>query len=98
MELEDDTPGHLAYNAGGYTSTRQPLDIFRSLILYNLWTERCKQHFDDQYSMQKFFSKPRWRRLRSVWPLGRLLDLTAPPDPRTFRVVLSLLLGRNGYT
>jgi hypothetical protein len=50
VELEDDTPGYLAYNAGGYTYTRQPLDIFRSLILYNLWTERCRQHFDDQYS------------------------------------------------
>jgi hypothetical protein len=53
VELDDDTPGLLAYNAGGYTYTRQPLDIFRSFILYHLWTERCRKHFDDQYSLQK---------------------------------------------
>ncbi len=53
VELDDDSPGHLAYNAGGFTYTRQPLDIFRSFILYNLWTERCRKHFDDQYSLQK---------------------------------------------
>jgi hypothetical protein len=52
-ELDDDTPGLLAYNVGGYTYTRQPLDIFRSLILYHLWTERCRKHFDDRHSLQK---------------------------------------------
>ncbi len=53
VELDDDTPGLLAYNPGGYTYTRQPLDIFRSLILFHLWTERCRKHFDDQYSLKK---------------------------------------------
>jgi len=24
-----------------------------SLILYNPWTERCRKHFDDRYSLQK---------------------------------------------
>jgi hypothetical protein len=36
MELDDDTLGLLAYNVGGFTYTRQLLDIFRSLILYHL--------------------------------------------------------------
>jgi hypothetical protein len=53
VKLDDDTPGLLAYNAGGFTYTRQPLDIFRSIILYHLWTERCRKHFDDRYSLQK---------------------------------------------
>ncbi len=35
-ELDDNTPGLLAYNIGGFTYTCQPLDIFRSLILYHL--------------------------------------------------------------
>jgi hypothetical protein len=52
-ELDDDKPGLLAYNEGGYTYTRQPLDIFRSLILYHLWTERCRMHFDDCHSLPK---------------------------------------------
>jgi len=51
VELDDNTPGLFAYNTRGFTYTRQPLDIFRSLILYNLWTERCRKHFDDRYSM-----------------------------------------------
>jgi hypothetical protein len=53
VELDDDTLGLLAYNPGGFTYIRQPLDIFRSLILYHLWTERCRKHFDDPYSLQK---------------------------------------------
>jgi hypothetical protein len=52
-ELDDDTPGLLAYNPGGYTYTRQPLDIFMSLILYHMWIERCRKHFDDHYSLEK---------------------------------------------
>jgi hypothetical protein len=52
-ELDDDTPGLLAYNPRGFTYIRQPLNTFRSLILYHLWTERCRKHFDDRYSLQK---------------------------------------------
>jgi hypothetical protein len=51
VELDDDTPGLLTYNARGFTYTRQSLDIFKSFILYNLWTERCRKHFDDRYSL-----------------------------------------------
>jgi hypothetical protein len=53
MEIEDDPPGFLAYHTNGYTYTRQPLNILRSLILYNLWLERCRKHFDNHYSLQK---------------------------------------------
>jgi hypothetical protein len=83
VELDDDTPGHLAYNTGGYTYARQPLDIFRSLILYNLWTERCRKHFDDQYSLQKVLLQAwvatvevgtaTWKAIRSHCP-------ARPPD------------------
>ncbi len=53
MEIDDDPLGLLAYQTGGYTYPRQPLDILRSLILYNLWLERCRKHFDNHYSLQK---------------------------------------------
>jgi hypothetical protein len=51
MEREDDTLGLLAYHAGGFTYPRQPLDILRSLIVYTLWTERCRMHFVSKYSL-----------------------------------------------
>ncbi len=51
LEHEDDPPGLLAYHAGGFTYPRQPLDILRSLIVYMLWTERCRKHFDNKYSL-----------------------------------------------
>jgi hypothetical protein len=37
-------------------------------------------------------------RSRSVWPLGRPLDLTAPPRTSPSNLALSLRLERNGYT
>jgi hypothetical protein len=55
VELDDDILGLLAYNAGRFTYPRQPLDVLRSLILYHLWTERCRKQFDDRYSLQKVF-------------------------------------------
>jgi hypothetical protein len=53
METDNDPPVLLAYHTGRYTYPRQPLDILRSLILYNLWLERCKKHFNNHYSLQK---------------------------------------------
>jgi hypothetical protein len=29
------------------------LDILRSFLLYYLWSERCRRHFSDQYSLNK---------------------------------------------
>jgi hypothetical protein len=52
LETEDDTPGQLAYHAGGFTYPRQPLDLLRSFTLYHIWTERCKKHFGDQHSVK----------------------------------------------
>jgi hypothetical protein len=49
---EDDPPGLLAYHKGGFTYLRQPLDILRSLLLYYLWSKRCRKHFDDHYSLK----------------------------------------------
>jgi hypothetical protein len=48
--------------------------------------------------LKKSSYKPGWRRWRSVWPLGRLLDLTALPETRTSNVALSLTLEKNGFT
>jgi hypothetical protein len=51
LEHEDDPPGLLMYHTGGFTYLRQSLDILRSLLLYHLWTERCRRHFGDHYSL-----------------------------------------------
>ncbi len=57
IEHDDDPPGLLAYHIGGFTYPRQPLDILRSFILYHLWSERCKKHFSDQYSLKKVLTQ-----------------------------------------
>jgi hypothetical protein len=38
---------------GGFSYTKQPLDILHNFILYFLWSKRCRKHFDDQYSSRK---------------------------------------------
>jgi hypothetical protein len=53
IEREDDPPGLHAYHIGGFTYLRQPLDILRTFILYYLWSERRRKHFDDSYSLNK---------------------------------------------
>jgi hypothetical protein len=53
IEREDDLPGPHAYHIGGFTYLRQPLDILRTFILYYLWSERYRKHFDDSYSLNK---------------------------------------------
>jgi hypothetical protein len=52
IEQKDDPSGLLAYHTGGFTCPRQPLDILRSFIVYRLWTERCRKHFDNKYSLK----------------------------------------------
>ncbi len=32
---------------------RQPLDILRSFLLYYLWSERCRKHFDGLHSLKR---------------------------------------------
>ncbi len=47
---EDDDPSDLhCYHTGGFSYRRQPFDILRSFLLFYLWSERCRRHFDDQY-------------------------------------------------
>jgi len=53
IEQEDDPHGLLAYHTGDFTYPRQPLDILRSLLLYYLWSERCRRHFNDLYSLNQ---------------------------------------------
>ncbi len=57
IEHEEDPPGLHAYHPGGYTYLRQLLDILRTFILYYLWSERCRKHFDDCYSVDKVLSQ-----------------------------------------
>ncbi|CAM6003229.1 unnamed protein product [Sphagnum balticum] len=78
MEHEDNPPGLLAYHTSDFTYTRQPLDILRSFILYHLWSERCRKHFNDHYSLQKVLlqawvatvevSMATWKAIRSHRP------------------------------
>jgi len=56
-EREEDPLNLLAYHQGGFTYLRQPLDILRSLILYYLWSKRCRKHFDDQYSLKQVLTQ-----------------------------------------
>jgi hypothetical protein len=51
---DDDNPPNLhSYHMGGFTYHRQPLNILRSFLLYYLWSERCRKHFDGQYSLKR---------------------------------------------
>jgi hypothetical protein len=53
IEQEEDPPNLHGYHIGGYSYVRQPLDILRSFLLYYLWSERCRKHFNDQYSLKR---------------------------------------------
>ncbi len=53
FEDDDDPPDLHGYHKGGFTYRRQPLDILRSFLLYYLWSERCRRHFDNQFSIKK---------------------------------------------
>jgi hypothetical protein len=51
---EEDDPSDLhRYHPGGFSYWKQPLDILRSFLLYYLWSERCRRHFDGQYSLKR---------------------------------------------
>jgi hypothetical protein len=53
FEKEDDPPDLHNYHTSDFTYRRQPLDILRSFLLYYLWSERCRKHFDSQYSLKR---------------------------------------------
>jgi hypothetical protein len=53
FEEEDDPPDLQRYHTSGFSYRRQPLDILRSFLLYYLWSERCRKHFDGQYSLKR---------------------------------------------
>jgi hypothetical protein len=98
IERKDDPPGLLTYHTGGFTYPKQPLDILRSFILYHLWLERCRNHFGEQYSTRKVVTQKRVATMRSVWPLGRPLDLTGPPRTLISKLALSLISKESGFT
>jgi hypothetical protein len=86
IEQEDDAPGLLAYHTGGFTYPRQPLDILRSFIVYRLWTERCRKHFDDKYSLKATLTQA-WVATVEVgmasWKAIRSQRLTKDQDTQT---------------
>jgi hypothetical protein len=53
FEEEDDPTNLHSYHPGGFSYRRQPLDILKSFLLYYLWFERYRRHFDGQYSLKK---------------------------------------------
>jgi hypothetical protein len=53
FEEEDDPLDLHCYHPGGFSYRRQPLDIPRSFLLFFLWSERCRRHFDGQYSLKR---------------------------------------------
>ncbi len=53
LEEEDDPSDLQRYHTGGFTYKRQLLDILKSFLLYYLWSERCRKHFDGQYSLKR---------------------------------------------
>jgi hypothetical protein len=50
-------PGVQGYHVGGFSYIKQPLAILRSFIFYFLWSERCRKHFDNQYSSRKILQQ-----------------------------------------
>ncbi len=53
FERENNLSGVQRYHVGGFSYIRQLFDILRNFILYFLWSERCRKHFDNQYSFRK---------------------------------------------
>jgi hypothetical protein len=86
IERDDDPPELLAYHISGFTYPKQPLDILCSFILYHLWSERCRKHFGDQYSLKKVLTQAwvatievgmaSWKAIRSHRPKTRLFKIT----------------------
>jgi hypothetical protein len=78
IEHDDDPPGRLAYHTGGFSYPGQPLDILRSLIIYRLWTERCRKHFENKHSLTTILTQAwvatveigmaSWKAIRSQRP------------------------------
>ncbi len=53
VKCENDPPRLHGYHVDSFSYPRQPLDILCSFLLYYLWSERCRRHFNDQYSLKK---------------------------------------------
>jgi hypothetical protein len=43
---EDQTLESYSSHFGGFSYIRQPLNVLHHSILFNLWSERCRLHFD----------------------------------------------------
>jgi hypothetical protein len=80
FEGEDDPPDLQRYHTGGFSYRRQPLDILRSFFLYYFCSERCRKHFDGQYSLKRVLLQSweatavvgmaTWKAIRSLARIG----------------------------
>jgi hypothetical protein len=70
----------------------------RNFIVYCLWTERCKKHFDDKYSLKATLTQAWVATVEVGWLLGKLLDLSDSPKIMTLKLTSSLSLEKNGST
>jgi hypothetical protein len=53
FEEEDDPPDLQRYHTSGFSYRRQSFDVLKSFLLYYLWSERCRKHFDGQHSLKR---------------------------------------------
>jgi hypothetical protein len=77
--LDDDTPRLLAYNPGGYTTLGNPSTYSGALFCTTCGLKDVENTLTIITPWKKSSGWHGWQRLRSVWPLGRLLDPTVPP-------------------
>jgi hypothetical protein len=102
--------GKLSSNERTTCTVFSRITLAVSPTLYNLWTfsevsystisglRGAEGTSTASTLLIKSSLRPGLPRLRSVWPLGRPLDLTAPPRTPSSSLALSLHLERNGYT
>ncbi len=93
FEEEDDPPDLHCYHSGGFSYRRQPLDILRSFLLYYLWSERCRRHFNGMYSLKRVLLRL-WEAMAEVG----MATWKARIGLKTIRIALSKPLRLNGFT
>jgi hypothetical protein len=98
FERENEPPNIQGYHIGGFSSRRQPLNIFRSFIFYFLWTERCRMHFDSQYSSRNVLQQAWVATVKVGMATWKAINCPLPPGSLVFRIELNRPLGQSGVT
>jgi hypothetical protein len=98
FERVDDPLGVQGYHVGGFTYIGQSLDILRSFIIYFLWSEKCRKHFNNQYSSRKILQQAWVATIEVGCSLERSLIPFDPLGTPVFKLGLIKPLRRNGVT